>query len=361
MSRAAVIFGGPSPEHEVSILTGLRAARALVGSNHDPYAIYWTKTQEWFQVSPLLEAKDFEEGVPRKSRAVSLNLGSDGGFFDRRRRLDVSVVVNCCHGGPGEDGSLQAALDLARLPYTGPSMSTALLGMDKLAFGALMASAGLPTLPRMALRAEMGEQAPSFMPPYIVKPRFGGSSIGIEAFEDLMSAAAYARTSPHTRDGAVLEPFLEGSRDLNIAIRTYPEFQLSAIEAPKREGVYTYAQKYLQGGGLEGSPRELPADIPDTVSKEIQMAARRVASLLGCRSVMRLDFLLSGDELWINEINTIPGSLASYLWIDPPIQFKELLGDMIQESSQRPPRVFSTAGSDPNVLRSARSIASKLT
>ncbi|MGH9182507.1 MAG: D-alanine--D-alanine ligase family protein [Acidimicrobiales bacterium] len=362
MSRPAVVFGGPSPEHDVSILTGLHAARALALSGREPFAVYWTKAGDWFRVDPDLEARDFLEGVPRGARALRLVGGTGGGgFVQRRRPLDISVAVNCCHGGPGEDGTLQAAFDLAGVRATGPPVAAAALGMDKLAFGATVAAAGLPSLPRELLAD--GDWAPSFPPPYIVKPRFGGSSLGIEVVDDLFTAQALSRTSPHLRHGAVVEPFLPDSRDLNVAVCTYPELRLSAIEAPIRTGstseIFSYETKYL-AGGLERAPRELPADIPRALSDRIGHVARRVVTLVGVRSVARLDFLLDGERLLVNEINTIPGSLASYLWVDPPIPFPELLDSLIAESRESGRRALTTAGADGSLLRAAGSIASKL-
>src|SRR5205823_12326401 len=130
-------------------------------------------TGEFFVVDTDREAIDFADGVPKKSRPVTL--GSSG--FEGKRAPTPSVVVNCCHGGPGEDGTLQAALDLAGIPYTGPTAAGAGLGMDKLAFGAVVTAYGLRSLPRQLVTADGDEP---FEGPYIVKPRFGGSSIGIE-------------------------------------------------------------------------------------------------------------------------------------------------------------------------------------
>src|ERR1019366_4691804 len=121
-----------------------------------------------------LEATDFLDGTPKGASRLQLVLGPDGGFLpaDRRigraRPLALDVALVCCHGGPGEDGSLQAALDLAGVRHAGPSVASAALGMDKLAFGAVVASAGLPTLPRSLL--ESGTSDVGFSGPYIVKP-----------------------------------------------------------------------------------------------------------------------------------------------------------------------------------------------
>ncbi|MGH9205185.1 MAG: hypothetical protein ACRD1G_01270, partial [Acidimicrobiales bacterium] len=191
MTDIAVVFGGPSPEHDVSVLTGLQAARTLLSSPaYRTRALYWSKLGRFHEVDPGSEGEDFLDGVPRGAKPLELIVGPGAGFVGRgrfggKRPPLREVLVNCCHGGPGEDGTLQSALDLAGVPYTGPDAAGAFVGMDKLAFGALVASAGLPTLPR-ALIEEEGY--PGFDGPYIVKPRFGGSSIGIEVVEDLETA-----------------------------------------------------------------------------------------------------------------------------------------------------------------------------
>jgi D-alanine-D-alanine ligase len=362
MARIAVVFGGPSPEHDISILTGLQAARALLDLRSDVDAIYWSKSGEWFRVSPDLEAQAFVEGVPRKSEGLEFVAAPGGGFTRKRKRLEVSVIVNACHGGPGEDGTLQAALDLAGLRYTGPNAAGAALTMDKLAFGGVAVAAGLAALPRSLLD---DHGPPDFAAPYIVKPRFGGSSIGIEVFEGYEDAVARMRTSPPLwRDGAVIEPYLPGSSDLNVAVRTYPSLQLSAIEAPVRKAgvgpIYSYGQKYLGGEGLAGADRELPAEIPEEMAHGIMESARRIARVAGVRSVARIDFLRIGSDIWLNEVNSIPGALAWYLWIDPPLSLGQLLTDVVSEAANGPSRQFSTVGADGTALRAAGQIANKL-
>lgn len=367
MSRPAVVFGGPSPEHDVSILTGLQAARILTDAGHDLLAIYWSKRGDFHQVPADLEAEAFVDGVPGSADELELVPGQAGGFVSpgrlgRRSVLDVSAVLNCCHGGPGEDGTLQGLLDLAGLRYTGPSHAGSALGMDKLAFGAVAKEAGLSVLPRWILTAQ--GPAPDHDGPLIVKPRFGGSSIGIEVVDDIDTARALLRSSPHLHDGAVVEPYLPDSSDLEVAVRTHPELQCSAIARPLRttsDGqILSYGDKYLGGEGMASTPRELPAEISDTVAKEVTDAARRLVDVAALRSMVRVDFLLDGDKVHVNEVNTIPGSLSLYLWQAAGVAKAEVLDDMLSEAAERPPRQFSTEGADGTALRSAGSIASKL-
>lgn len=369
MSRPAVLFGGPSPEHDVSILTGLQAARAL----GDAHAIYWEKGGDlaFYAVDPGLEGSDFVNGRPPKAQRLTLDVGGAPGGFStegrRARRLDISCVVNCCHGGPGEDGTLQATLDLAGLRYTGPSVASAALGMDKLAFAAAVTAAGLPHLPCAiaGLGAGAGGSAPPFDGPYIVKPRFGGSSIGIEVFESWDDVVAYVSSPQPTlrTGGAVVEPYAKGADDIEVAIRRHPELQLSELSRPlKPEGaIYDYRKKYVPGEGMAAAERETPAQLPAGVADAARDAARRLADVALVRGVARLDFLLLDDgSLYVNEINTVPGSLAKHLWEASGVPFAQLLRDMVTEATSGPGRAFPTQGADGSILRSAAAIASKL-
>ncbi len=368
-ARVAVAFGGPSPEHDVSILTGLQAARELLRDGRDVTGLYWSKSGVFHKVSATLEAADFLEGVPRGAEELRLVLGDGAGFVPAASRLgraprpiELDVVVNCCHGGPGEDGSLQGTLDLAGVDYTGPSMSGAALGMDKLAFAGVVAAAGIPVLPRAPLDPATREIG--FPGPYIVKPRFGGSSIGVEVVEDLPTATARLAANPHLRSGAVIEPFRTDLFDLNVAVRAWPEIELSAIERPLRSQgsaeILGYSDKYVGGEGMASAPRELPASIPDALAKAIRDSAREIAVRCEVRGVARIDFLSDGETLYVNEINTVPGSLARYLWVDPALSFADLLDAMITEAIECPTPPHNAVGADGSVLRSAGGIASKL-
>ncbi|MGE0877980.1 MAG: hypothetical protein AB7L13_13250 [Acidimicrobiia bacterium] len=368
MPRPAVLFGGPSPEHDISILTGLQAARALVQAGDDPMAIYWAKNGEFHLVDAKLEASDYVNGVPAKATPLELAVRPGGGFmseggrFSKRSAIEITAVLNCCHGGPGEDGSLQAALELAGVRYTGPSAVGAALGMDKLAFAGVIAAVGLPSLPRHVLTPAGSN--PEFEGPYIVKPRFGGSSIGIEIVDDIDVARSLMKASAHLRDGAIVEPYLPDAIDLNISLRVSPTLQLSPIEKPLRREksgqIYTYAEKYLGGGeGLSSAPRELPASIPDDIAARIRDAAGAVATAALVRGAPRIDFLLNGDDLYVNEINTIPGALSWYLWNAAGVPFATLLRDLLAEA-KAPTRHYSTDGADGSALRAAGSIAGKL-
>ena len=172
--KIAVIIGGPSPEHDISVLTGLQSARVL-SSKNEVSIIYWTKDNKWFLLDSKLESTDFVDTSKLKKKELQLNLGKNGGFYYKRKALDIDIFINSCHGGPGEDGTLQGLLDIMNLNYTGPNLTSAQICMDKYVFYALMKENNLPVLEKFKIQ---DEKKPNFDGPYVLKPQFGGSSIG---------------------------------------------------------------------------------------------------------------------------------------------------------------------------------------
>ncbi len=152
--------------------------------------------------------------------------------------------------------------------------------------------------------------------------------------------------------------------DLNVGVRRWPTLAMSAIERPLKSNASTeilnYADKYVGGEGMVSAPRELPAALDAKLSDALRAMAAEVARLTDVRGIARIDFLSDGDALFVNEINTVPGSLARYLWVDPPVPFIELLDAAIDEALARPAIIYSAAGADGTVLRGAGAIAAKL-
>ena len=192
-STWAVVFGGPSPEHEISILTGLQAERVLLEGGDEVVALYAAPNGAWFQIPSRSEAKDFLTGAPSGSKELNFVLSGQPGIYPKKglgkKPLDIDAALLCFHGGLGEGGGAAAVFSFMDIPATGSTVFAGAVGMDKLAFGGLMNAAGIPSLQREALRDSAD---PSFPGPYIVKPRFGGSSIGIEIVDDIGTARTIA-------------------------------------------------------------------------------------------------------------------------------------------------------------------------
>jgi D-alanine-D-alanine ligase len=234
--------------------------------------------------------------------------------------------------------------------------------MDKLAFSGVMAAAGLPVLPRLLLSPT--SEPPPFDGPYIVKPRFGGSSIGIEILADIDSARARLSTNPHLNQGAIIEPFRSDMFDLQVGVKSWPIKSISQIERPLKSSslnpFLTYAEKYVGGAGMATAPREFPASIDPLLAQKLRTTADAASDLLSIRGLARLDFLSDGHDLVINEVNTIPGSLSHYLWKSPDTSFYKLIHEMMTEARERGTHSYSAAGADGRVLSESTEIASKL-
>jgi D-alanine-D-alanine ligase len=342
----------------------------LLDGGHDVIALYHAPNGAWFAVPPRSEAKDFLTGAPPGSREVEIHLSGKPGIYAKkgmgRQALEIDAALLCFHGGLGEGGGAAAVFSYLDIPATGSTVFAGAVGMDKLAFGGLMHVSQIPSLPREALRID---QDPSFPGPYIVKPRFGGSSIGIEIVDDIDTARTIAKSSPHLQAGAVLEPYRPSLVDLNISFRTYPELELTALERPLRQegqstGLYSYQEKYLAGGGGAGlthAPREFPALAPEAVHGAARSLAARVAEVTRLQGIVRVDLLWdeASGEVFVNEVNTIPGALSLYLWA-PQHSALTVLEDALTEARTRPV-VFPTSGFGQGVaLRAAGGIAGKL-
>ncbi len=354
----AVIFGGPSDEHDISVLTGLQSSRIL-SNRYDVKNIYWSKDNKWYLVKNDLESVDFVNNNEIFKNELTIKYDSKPGFYLKKKKIPFKIVVNACHGGPGEDGTLQSLLSLLDIKYTGPSLTTSQIGMDKYIFYTLMKESGIPVLDKHLVSTN---SKPDFSGPYILKPRFGGSSIGVEVVEDYETALKLSSNSKIYGRGSTVEKFLENSDDLLIGIRTYPDLDFSEIEKPIRTSnidLFSYNDKYLDNGGLEGSKRELPASISSEIETQIKDILTLFVEQIEIKGIARVDFLLHNESLYLNEVNTIPGSHALYLWQNIGKSKFELLNDMVEEAVNNVIH-WSTEGSDGVALKSAKDIQSKL-
>ena len=355
--KIGVILGGPSPEHDISILTGLQSARVLSAKN-DVSVIYWTKDNKWFLLDANLESTDFVNNPKNFKKELQITLGKTNYFSHKRTKLDFDVFVNSCHGGPGEDGTLQGFLELMDVKYTGPNLTTAQVCMDKYAFYSVMKANNLPVLDKFRV---IDGSSIDFDGPYVLKPQFGGSSIGVEVVRDYETALKIVSSSDLYNQGALIEKYIENADDLLIGVRNYPKFNYSEIEKPIRNSnLFSYEDKYLNNGGLEGSKRELPAEISENIKSKILNYVQEINKIIPSRGIVRYDFLKTGEEVYINEINTIPGSHALYLWKNLNVSKYELLNDIVQEAINDKSSQWSTQGSDGLALKSAKDIKSKL-
>lgn len=374
--RVGMIFGGRSVEHEVSVLTAHQAIAALPRDKYTPVPIYISKAGQWFTGDALLDLKNFRDLETLQTQAEPIIFSPDAtqpglltrraperkGIFGGRAPAEqtiepLDVAFPLLHGSHGEDGTVQGLLELADLPYVGCGVEASAIGMDKLMTKIALRAAGVPVLPDFALsRARWQREADAvveeiealFPYPVFVKPVSLGSSIGVARAED-RATLRFAIDVAATYDSRVMvEPAQENIVEINCSVLgNDTEARASVCERPISAGTLSYEEKYLKGGkggkgsegskGMQSARRVIPADISDELTQAIQRRAIQAFRAIGAAGVSRVDFLVRPEEdtFYVNEINTLPGSLSFYLWEPSGVPFPELLTTLIGYAQAR--------------------------
>lgn len=367
--RVGMIFGGRSVEHEVSVLTAHQAIAALPRDKYTPVPIYISKAGQWFTGDALLDLKNFTDLEKLQTLAEPTTFSADAtqpgllprraperkGLFGGRAAAEqtvepLDIAFPLLHGSHGEDGTMQGLLELADLPYTGCGVEASAIGMDKLMTKLALRAAGVPVLPDYALSRVRWQREPeqvieeieaAFRYPVFVKPVSLGSSIGVTNAEDRV-ALRFAIDVAATYDSRVMvEPAQQNVVEINCSVLgNEVEARASVCERPVSAGTLSYEEKYLKGGkgdGMKGARRIIPADINEELTRGIQERAVQAFRAIGAAGVARVDFLVRPEEdtFYVNEINTIPGSLSFYLWEPSGVTFPELLTTMIGYAQTR--------------------------
>ncbi|MFI3167940.1 MAG: hypothetical protein R3Y32_07510 [Bacillota bacterium] len=347
--KIAVIFGGMSCEHDVSIITGMQAVLALEkSSKYEVVPIYVTTSGE-FLTSEILKdvsrIKEFKELSP-KFKKVSFFAGDNHLWDITKKRIRKLYKISCAllatHGENGEDGSLQGLLKMCKIPQTSGSVLSQSVGMDKEVSKNMAVQCGANVLPfeKFSANQDISEilskidQKGDY--PYVIKPNSLGSSIGVKLCENL----------PSLKDGLCLaflfasEVLCERSAvdfcELNIAcVKLDGKIICSEIEKPKVwHEILTFEDKYITKGKLKsanGLKRECPANISPQLKSEIEKTATVLYEKFKLSGIVRFDFIYENEILYFNEVNTIPGSLSNYLFASK-FSFSELLEKVVAES-----------------------------
>ncbi len=257
----------------------------------------------------LRSGKNVHASLERQGfRSVLLDMTRN--YLEDLRALDPAVVVIMLHGSPGEDGTVQGALDTLGIPYTGSGVLASALGMDKWLSTLVFQAAGLPVIPTVLIPARTAPEKhrdalARIQPPYITKPRAEGSSIGMEIFPDLPSLLEALPRFQEAYGDMLVQPFLKGRTVTTGILGTGEEsFALPILELrPKERPFYDYEAKYTHGA----TEFILPAELPDDLSRALQEASLQAHRLLGCRGFSRVDGLVVEDRFYLLEVNTIPG------------------------------------------------------
>ena len=360
--QIAFVFGGMSVEHEISIITGLQAFLAFENDAWEAFPLYISKRGEMFvgeNLSRIENYKDLKNLVSYSERVVLVNEGRKAklvGYpqkkFGKNFEKPLDMAFLCVHGTNVEDGALQGFFKTLGVPVVGCDVEAAALGMDKFTQKAVLKDANIPVLPAKRYTAKDYQDLPSLVSdvedtfgyPVIVKPVNLGSSVGI-------SVAADAEELLNSLDDAFLysgvvlvERAIKNLREINCAVLgDIEECEASEIEEPvSSDKILSYEDKYMnnaKGGskGMASVQRKIPAEVSDERREEIRNLACKAFQALGCNGVARIDFMIDveTDELFFNEINTIPGSLSFYLWEPLGVSYSELLNRMLELACKR--------------------------
>lgn len=367
-TKIAVIFGSRSTEHEISIITALQAIKNLDREKYEVIPVYITKSGEWLSGNKALEDIETYKNLNRplqiaESQFITPDPNTKGilgnpqkakGLFKKVGLQEVDVALLCLHGSYGEDGTIQGLLELANIPYTGCGVASSALCMDKLMAKAVLSANGIPTVgDYWFLREEWSEDQKRIIKeiernleyPLFVKPVNSGSSIGVTKADGVKELIDAIDVACFYDRRILVEEGVKEAKEANISVMGYKNIELSEIEQPVASSdLLSFDDKYKSGNSASGRTRGMaslkriiPAPIKDTTRKKIEEYATYAFRALDCSGVVRMDFLITPNEsmIYLNEVNTIPGSLSFYLWEPKGLSFKEELSKLIDLAFER--------------------------
>lgn len=377
MKNVGVIFGGVTCEHEVSIVTGLQLIENIDKAKYNVYPIYIHSDGEWYYGDKLLDAEIYKNFEAHKNELEKAYIPptKQGLIVEKKKLLSknefikLDVVIPAMHGMNGEDGSLQGLLELANIPYTSSGILGASVGMDKILMKKVFDAHSIPVLPyTYFLRDEWENSNNNIIAkieaelkyPMFVKPSNLGSSIGISKATNREKLIEAINVAVNYDERIIVENGVENITEVNCsALGRGNDVRVSVCEQPiSWKEFLTFDEKYLRGGkggktsakssyskvegikttgvkgsnGMQDMSRKVPADITDAQTKDVKTLTEKVFKALNSKGVVRVDFIIDNDDgkVYVNEINTIPGSFAFYLWEYEDMKYSELIDKLIE-------------------------------
>lgn len=349
----AVIFGGRSVEHDVSVVTGNQVMSAFDPERYEVVPVYIDREGRWFTGEPLLDLKNFRnevvsyKGVETAILSPSaqhhgLVINPVSGRFQKNEIKRIDVVFPTVHGSHGEDGTLQGLFELADIPYIGCGVLGSALANDKAMTKAILRQNGIPVVDDVMLtRADWVANPDAIMEriqqtltfPVFVKPATLGSSIGVSRVNDPQTLRMAIDIATNFDRHVLVENGVIGGAEINCAVMGFgADIQASVLEQPVSwEQFLTYEEKYMRGGeGMKSAERIIPAPISEELTVKIQGYAVAAFKAIDGRGTARLDFLLKDETIYLNEINTMPGSLAFYLWREVGLSSRDVVEKLVR-------------------------------
>lgn len=370
--RITILFGGVSVEHEISILSALQAMAAMNEETYEIIPVYIAKNGNFYTHQSLRDIDTFRnlDTIENTLSPVCMMTRNQQHFLVptthhiRKKEIPFDLAFPILHGTNGEDGSIQGYLSTMQIPYVGCSVLAGALGQDKAMMKMVLQNRDIPVVPwfywlsSQPLDQTFFTRANRLHYPLIVKPANLGSSIGIQIVHDEQTLTEAMEDAFQYDEKVVIERAIVNLREVNCAVMgNHIQAQASVIEEVlKQDDILSYADKYGTASstkGMMGTSRIIPALLSDDMSLLIQRYALQTFKELSACGVARIDFIIDqkNDEIYVNEINTIPGSLSCYLWQHSGIAFTSMLDQLIEgciEDYRRSRRFINTY--DTNIL-----------
>ncbi|MBQ3054429.1 MAG: D-alanine--D-alanine ligase [Clostridia bacterium] len=360
--NACVIFGGRSTEHEVAVISANQAMHALNKEKYNVIPLYITKQGVMYSGEALFDIKNYKNMSKLLEECYRVVVYNDGNgvimekikkpLFRKEKPVKMDVAIPVVHGTNVEDGSIQGWLETLNIPYTGCDVTSSALGMDKVAMKDVLVSHGIPVLPCKCFysrswfedKEKILQEIETLSYPVIVKPANLGSSIGIEIAKDKDSLVIAIDNACSYAEKILVEHAISQIREINCSVLgDFTNARASVCEEPvSADGFLSYDKKYKEGAkgaskGMASTQRIIPADLSEENTKEIQGYCLDTFKVLGCAGVSRIDCMIDGEtnKIYVNEINTIPGSLSFYLWEKTGLTFEGLMEELVQIALKR--------------------------
>jgi D-alanine-D-alanine ligase len=351
--KVAVIFGGRSVEHEVSVISGLQVLENIDESKYTAVPIYINKEGKWFTGDSLRKFKNYKENnlndlkeivvVPTNNDYNLYTQPESVGLFGKKVVESVDVAFPVIHGTNGEDGTIQGVFELMNIPYVGGGVLSSSVGMDKVLMKDVFKANNLPVVNYVWFYRSMWEENRNEIInniknklefPLFVKPANLGSSVGISKAKDEDSLISAIEIAVRYDRKIIIEKAVEEPREINCAVMGYEDnVDVSSCEEPLGwKELLSYEDKYIKSNikNNKTEKRRIPADLEDVIRAEIEKIAKNAFQVIDGRGNARIDFLIDKNQkIYINEINTMPGSIAYYLWEGKGYSFKTLIDKMI--------------------------------
>ncbi len=361
-TNIGVFFGGRSTEHEISVISASQAMHAINREKYDVTPIYISKQGRWYTGNALFEVANYRnipellskcDEVYMKPIFDDYNLyKKKTSFFGSNIATRLDVVIPVLHGSNGEDGIFEGILESTGIPFAGCNTLSSANGMDKITMKMILQACDIPVVDyvwftdkqwfaqRDELIAKIEEKIGY---PVIVKPANLGSSVGIGRAIDRSQLIEKVNEAEKYSTRIIVEDMVEELQEINCSVLgDCDEYQSSVCEEPIKSGeILSYEDKYMGGTkgakGMQASQKRIPAELPDDETKRIQFLAGETFRVLSCHGVSRVDVIIDRKtrNIYVNEINTIPGSLSFYLWEATGISFDKLMERLVQLALKR--------------------------